>query len=75
MTKSLTLISIGDSVGMILPDEILSRLNVSVGDNLYVTQTHDGIELRRFDPEYEEDMAIAERVMSEDRDVLRRLSE
>jgi len=75
MTKSLTLISIGDSVGMILPDEILSRLNVSVGDNLYVTQTHDGIELRRFDPEYEEDMAIAERVMSEDRDVLRRLAE
>lgn len=52
MTKSLTLISIGDSVGMILPDEILSRLNVSVGDNLYVTQTHDGIELRWFDPEY-----------------------
>jgi len=45
------------------------------GDNLYVTQTHDGIELRRFDPEYEEDMAIAERVMSEDRDVLRRLAE
>jgi hypothetical protein len=42
---------------------------------LAVTETPDGIELRAYDEEFAEQMAIAERVMREDRDVLRKLAE
>ena len=42
---------------------------------LSVSETPDGIELRAYDEEFAEDMAIAERVMRENRDLLRKLAE
>jgi len=48
---------------------------VEKGDTLYVTETPDGVELRAFDEEFAEQMSIAEQVMREDRDVLRKLAE
>ena len=39
------------------------------------SETPDGIELRAYDEEFAEQMVIAERVMREDRDVLRKLAE
>ncbi len=75
MTNKLKITTIGSSLGILLPHEILSKLRVGKGDTLYVTETPDGIELRAFDEEFAEDMAIAERVMREDRDVLRKLAE
>lgn len=65
----------GNSAGIVLPKEILERLRVEKGDTLFVTETPDGIELRPYDEEFAEQMAIAERVMREDRDVLRKLAE
>jgi len=62
-------------VGVVLPREILERLRVQRGDSLFVTETPDGIELRAYDEEFAEDMAIAERVMRENRDLLRKLAE
>ena len=58
-----------------MPREILERLRVGKGDSLFVTETPDGVELRAFDDEFAEQMAVAERVMREDRDVLRKLAE
>lgn len=75
MTNKLKITTIGSSLGILLPNEILSKLRVGKGDTLFVTETPDGIELRAFDEEFAEDMAIAERVMREDRDVLRKLEE
>lgn len=75
MTTKLKITTVGNSVGVVLPREILERLRVGKGDSLFVTETPDGIELRAYDEEFAEDMAIAERVMREDRDVLRKLAE
>lgn len=75
MTTNLKITTVGNSVGVVLPKEILERLRVQKGDTLYVTETPDGIELRAYDEEFAEQMAIAEQVMREDRDVLRKLAE
>ncbi|HQZ97936.1 MAG TPA: AbrB/MazE/SpoVT family DNA-binding domain-containing protein [Pyrinomonadaceae bacterium] len=75
MGTKLKITTVGNSVGVVLPREILERLRVGKGDSLFVTETPDGVELRAFDDEFAEQMAIAERVMREDRDVLRKLAE
>ena len=74
MTK-LKLTTVGNSTGVILPKEILERLHVIKGDTLFVVETPGGIELTPYDPEFARQMDSAEKVMREDRDVLRRLSE
>ena len=37
--------SVGNSAGVILPKEILTKLGVDKGDVLHVTETESGIEL------------------------------
>ena len=39
---SIKLIEVGDSLGLILPDEVLARMNVAVGDCLYATESASG---------------------------------
>lgn len=71
----LKLTTVGNSVGIILPKELLEKLRVDQGDTLYVIETQNGIELIPYNPELAVQMEIAERIMQEDRDVLRRLAE
>ena len=75
MTNKLKITTVGSSAGVVLPKEILAKLRVGKGDMLSVTETPDGIELRAYDEEFAEDMAIAERVMRENRDLLKKLAE
>jgi len=71
----LKLTTVGNSVGVILPKDILERLRVRKGDSLYVVETKQGIELTPYNPEFARQMEAAERVMREDRDALRKLAE
>lgn len=66
--------SVGNSVGVILPKEILERLRVKRGDSLYVIETKNGIELTAHNPDFGKQVETAERVMREDRDALSRLA-
>lgn len=75
MAMTVKLTTIGNSTGIILPRELLEKLRVQKGDTLHVLETPSGIELTSFDPEFARQMDVAERVMREDRDVLRRLAE
>jgi putative addiction module antidote len=72
---ALKLTTVGNSTGVILPREILQRLRVTKGDVLHVVDTPNGIELTPYDPEFAQQMAMAEEVMREDRDALRKLAE
>ena len=74
-TKTVKLTKVGNSTGCILPREVLEKLRVERGDVLSVVETPDGIELTPYDPDFADQMEVAERVMREDRDVLRLLSE
>ena len=72
--KILKLITIGKSIGIVLPRELLQRLGVERGGALYVLETPNGIELIPFNPDLAAQMEVAERVMREDRHLLRKLA-
>lgn len=74
-TTTLKLTQIGNSTGVVLPKELLEKLRVGRGDVLSVIETPNGIELTAYDPDFARQMELAERVMREDRDVLRLLAE
>ena len=74
MNKPLKLIPIGNSTGAIVPKEILQALGVGQGDTLFPVRTPNGIELRRADPEFVEEMELAREIMRERRNVLRELA-
>jgi putative addiction module antidote len=75
MATAAKIISIGNSAGIILPKEILARLNFQKGDTLYITEGAQGIRLMPFDQEFATQMEAAREVMRENRDVLQRLAE
>ena len=71
---ALKLTQIGNSVGVILPKEVLARLKLEKGDTVFVTDVTDGIRLTPYSPEFETQMAAARDVMKKRRQVLRELS-
>ena len=73
--QTLKITTVGNSTGVVLPREILDRLRVKKGDLLYVLETPNGIELTPYNPAFGKQMDVAEQVMREDRDVLRKLAE
>jgi len=74
MNKPLKLIPIGNSTGVIFPKEMLQDLGVEPGDVLFPVRTPNGIELRRADPEFIEEMRLAREIMRKDRAILRELA-
>jgi len=74
MISALKLTAIGNSVGVILHKDILSKLRVDKGDTLYVLETPEGIELTAYRPDFAAQIDAAEEVMRENRDVLRKLA-
>ena len=68
------LIAVGNSVGVILPREMLVRLGLQKGDTLFVTETPDGYAMSPSDPEFEAQMVLARQLMKKWRNVLRELA-
>lgn len=71
----LKVIAIGNSAGVILPKELLARLRVDKGDELYAVETPDGIRLTTYDPVFAAQMEVAEKIMRNRRDLLRKLAQ
>jgi putative addiction module antidote len=72
--SALKLTQIGNSVGLILPKELLAKLGVSKGDTVYAIETENGIRLTTADPEFESQMEVAREIMKRRRAVLRELA-
>ncbi len=68
------LTSIGNSVGVVLPKELLVKLGLQKGDTLHVIETPDGLRLTPADPEFDRQMAVAREQMHKWRNVLRELA-
>lgn len=61
-TDLLQIKKIGNSVGLILPKELLARLKLKEGDKLYVVeQPERGLKLTPYDPKHAKAMEIARR--------------
>lgn len=71
---TLKLTQIGNSVGVILPKEVLARLKLEKGDTVFLTDSPDGVRLTPHDPNFEEQMKVARGIMKERRAVLRELA-
>ncbi len=72
--QALKLTQIGNSVGVILPRELLAKLGLAKGSTVYAIDQPDGVRLTTADPDFEAQMEVARRVMRERRAVLRELA-
>ena len=75
MATAVKITTVGSSVGIVLPKEILNRLDAKKGDTLYLTESPDGIRITPYDPNFAAKLEAFEDVMRENRDVLRKLAE
>jgi len=75
MTYAVKVTTVGNSVGIVLPKELLAKLHIEKGDTLYVTETPDGVQLTPYDEEFERQIEIGQKVMRKYRDALRKLAE
>lgn len=71
---ALKLTQIGNSLGFVLPKEAAARLKLDKGDTVYLTEAPDGYRLTPYDPAFDRQMAVAERIMKNWRNVLRALA-
>jgi len=66
---------IGNSLGIVLPKEVLARLKDSQGESVYLTDSENGgYRVTALNENFADQMAEAERIMREDRDLLHELA-
>ncbi len=71
---TLKLTQIGNSVGVILPKEMLARMKLEKGDTVFVTDAAGGITLTPYDANFETQMTAARSAMKKRRQALRELA-
>jgi putative addiction module antidote len=75
MVFRLKLRKVGNSVGLVLPKEALSRLNADNGDAVFLTETTDGgFRLTASNPDFARKMKAAESVSRRYRNALKELA-
>ena len=74
MAFELKLRKVGNSVGVVLPKEVLARLKTEEGDALFLTESADGFRITAQDPDFPQLMKSAEKVMRKYRNTLRELA-
>jgi putative addiction module antidote len=75
MATAVKVTTIGNSVGIVLPKEILNRLHVEKGDIVYITDSPEGVRLSAYSDAFAQKLEALEQVMRENRDVLKKLAE
>ncbi|NKC03096.1 AbrB/MazE/SpoVT family DNA-binding domain-containing protein [Brucella haematophila] len=70
-----TLRKIGNSEGVILPKEVLKRLNLRAGDKLQLAETQSGLSLEPIDDSFEQQVEAARKVMDKYKVTLQKLAE
>ncbi len=66
---------VGNSAGLLLSKDVLQRLGVKIGEQLFLVQAGDGsFRLTPYDPDFERQMRIAEEGMRDYRNALRELA-
>ncbi len=72
--QGIKLTQIGNSVGIILPKEVLARLKLEKGDTVFLTDTPGGVTITPNDAEFAAQMDEARKIMKARRNVLRELA-
>ena len=72
--QSLKITQIGNSLGLILPREILARLKLEKGDTVHITESPNGLVVTPYDPAMEEQLKLGREFMREYRDTFHQLA-
>ena len=64
----------GNSLGLALPKEMLSKWKIVQGDKLWVTESPEGYQLTPYDPEFSNQIETARKIMEKRRNVLHELA-
>lgn len=72
---NVTVRKIGNSEGVILPKEVLERLNLKTGDQLELVEKSGVVTLQPVDETFERQMASARRFMDKYKVALQKLAE
>jgi putative addiction module antidote len=72
--QGIKLTQIGNSVGIILPKEVLARLKLEKGDTVYLTDTPGGVAITPNDADFATQIDEARKIMKARRNVLRELA-
>ena len=64
----------GNSLGVVLPKEVINRLQTSEGQPLFLIEMPDGYRITPYDPAFEEKMTKAEDIISRYRNTLHELA-
>jgi putative addiction module antidote len=72
--SALKLTQIGNSVGVILPKEVLARLKLEKGDTVFLTDAANGVMLTPYDPALDEQLEAGREFMREYRDTFHQLA-
>lgn len=75
MATTVKITTVGSSVGIVLPREVLDKLHVEKGDTLYLTDAPDGVRLTPYQPDFAAKVEVLKRVMRKNREALRKLAE
>ena len=70
----LKLTQIGNSVGVVLPKEALSRLKLGKGESVFMTETPDGYTLTPYDPAIDEEITAGRAFMRDFKDTFHQLA-
>ena len=70
----LKLTQIGNSVGVILPNDAISKLRVKKGESVFLTESKEGYILTPYDPALEEEITAGREFMREFRDTFHQLA-
>lgn len=71
---SLKIRKIGNSLGVVLPKDLLEHLNAGEGDTLSVQREENGVRIDVSEAETERLMELAEEIIQENRNVLKVLA-
>jgi putative addiction module antidote len=66
---------IGNSLGVILPKDVLARMHIGLGDELTLSESPNGVSLSVYRPDAAMQLEIAREVMSKRRNILKALAE
>jgi putative addiction module antidote len=66
---------VGNSLGTTFPKDIANKFNLAEGDTLFVTETHEGICLTPYNPDFDSAMQAFELTRKKYRNALRQLAE
>jgi putative addiction module antidote len=75
MATTVKITTVGNSLGIVLPKEVLSHMNVQKGDMVTLTKTRGGIQLVPYQENFVAQLDAARTIMRENREVLKKLAE